>query len=291
MKKTLLLLLGLLPLSCVFAQSPLPEADPISTYPVGMYYQRGPGALNTTTGWTYPYGTKLTVHHTVARNFELMATNKNGPLAFRQFYDVTNAWTGWKTLLNSDENGNFGIGTTNPTTKLHVIGGIRSTEFIAVEKEGTYRVALNGMNDGYITGRDDASVDRFVINSKGASYFNGGNVLIGKTSQSNNSYKLDIAGKVRANEVVVNTSGADYVFKSGYDLKTLEEVEDFIQENGHLPGVPSAAEMQKEGMAVGELNTKLLEKVEELTLYMLEFKAEMQQLKKENEYLKEQIFK
>ncbi|MCG8385106.1 MAG: hypothetical protein MJA30_06160 [Cytophagales bacterium] len=277
MKKTLLLLLGLLPLSCVFSQSPLPEADPISTYPVGMYYQRGPGALNITTGWTYPYGTKLTVHHTVARNFELMATNKNGPLAFRQFYDVTNAWTGWKTLLNSDENGNFGIGTTNPTTKLHVIGGIRSTEFIAVEKAGSYRVALNGMNDGYITGRDDASVTRFVINSKGASYFNGGNVLIGKTSQSNASYKLDIAGKVRANEIVVNTSGADYVFESGYDLRTLQEVQDFIDERGHLPGIPSAGEMQAKGMAVGELNTKLLEKVEELTLYVIELKRENNQ--------------
>ena len=277
MKQILILLLGVLPVAGAWSQSPLPESDPISTYPTGLYYQRGPGA-NNTVGWTYPYGTKLTVHHNIARNFELMATNKDGPLAFRQFHDATGAWTGWKTLLSSDENGNFGIGTTNPTVKLHVIGGIRSTQFIAVEKDGAYRVALNGMGDGYITGRDDASVDKFLINSKGASYFNGGNVLIGKTSQTNTSYKLDVAGKVRANEIVVNTTGADYVFEQDYKLKDLQEVEYFIQENNHLPGIPSAREMQTKGMALGELNTKLLEKIEELTLYVIELEKKINQL-------------
>ena len=256
-----------------FGQSPLPESDPVSTYPNGLYYQRGPGASNTV-GWTYPYGTKITVHHDNARNFELSTTTKIGQLVFRQFYDATGEWTGWKTLLNSDENGNYGIGTANPTTKLHVIGGMRSTEFIAVEKDGAYRVALNGVNDGYITGRNNGAVNKFLINSNGASYFDGGNVLIGKTSQSNTTYKLDVAGKVRANEIVVNTTGADYVFDEEYKLKTLSEVETYIRENGHLPDVPSAEEMQKEGMAVGELNTKLLEKIEELTLYVIELKKE-----------------
>ncbi|MEO0555936.1 MAG: hypothetical protein AAF149_22230, partial [Bacteroidota bacterium] len=65
-----------------------------------------------------------------------------------------------------------------------------------------------------------------------------GNVLIGKTSQSNTSYKLDVAGKVRANEIVVNTNGADYVFGEDYKHKSLDEVETFINENNHLPGIP-----------------------------------------------------
>ena len=110
----------------------------------------------------------------------------------------------------------------------------------------------------------DGQVDKLALIVKPS-----GNVLVGKTSQSNPNYTLDIGGKVRADEVVVNTTGADYVFEEGYDLKTLQEVENFIRENGHLPGIPSAAAMQKEGMAVGELNTKLLEKVEELMLYLL----------------------
>ncbi len=113
---------------------------------------------------------------------------------------------------------------------------------------------------------------------------NNGNVLIGKTSQANPAYRLDIAGSVRANEIVVNTTGADYVFKEDYKRKSLREVESFIQENGHLPGIPSAEEMQESGMAVGELNTKLLEKIEELTLYVIE-------LERENSALKEKLFK
>ena len=106
---------------------------------------------------------------------------------------------------------------------------------------------------------------------------NDGNILIGKTSQSNANYKLDVAGPVRANEIVVNTTGADYVFDEDYKLKTLSEVETYIQENGHLPDIPSAEEMQTNGMAVGELNTKLLEKIEELTLYVIELKKKTEE--------------
>ncbi|MEO0556475.1 MAG: hypothetical protein AAF149_25055, partial [Bacteroidota bacterium] len=116
-----------------------------------------------------------------------------------------------------------------------------------------------------------------------------GNVLIGKTSQSNTSYKLDVAGKVRANEIVVNTNGADYVFGEDYKLKSLDEVETFINENNHLPGIPSAAEMQGQGMSVGELNTKLLEKIEELTLYLIKHEEMILGLKNENKLLKSQL--
>lgn len=120
----------------------------------------------------------------------------------------------------------------------------------------------------------DGQVDKLALIVKPS-----GNVLIGKTSQSNPNYTLDIGGKVRADEVVVNTTGADYVFEENYVLKSLGEVERFIRENHHLPGIPSAEEMQENGMAVGELNTKLLEKVEELTLYVIELGKENKKLK------------
>ncbi|HSH68134.1 MAG TPA: hypothetical protein VLB84_20555, partial [Bacteroidia bacterium] len=97
-----------------------------------------------------------------------------------------------------------------------------------------------------------------------------GNVLINKVTQLNTSYKLDVAGKVRANEVVVNTTGADFVFANNYKLNTLKEVELFIKANKHLPGIPSAEEMTEQGMEVGELTKTLLQKVEELTLYIIE---------------------
>lgn len=120
----------------------------------------------------------------------------------------------------------------------------------------------------------------------GKSYFRG-NMLIGKTGQVNSTYKLDVEGKIRSNEIVVNSDGADYVFKADYQLPKLESVEQYIQKNKHLPEIPSASEMQKEGMSVGELNTRLLQKVEELTLYLIQQQKEIQELKDEVNQLKD----
>jgi hypothetical protein len=95
-----------------------------------------------------------------------------------------------------------------------------------------------------------------------------GNVTIGTPAPSGTQgdYKLNVWGRARANEVVVNTTDADFVFADNYRLRPLGEVEQFITANDHLPEIPSAKEMQENGMAVGELQTKLLQKVEELTL-------------------------
>jgi hypothetical protein len=94
-------------------------------------------------------------------------------------------------------------------------------------------------------------------------------ILIGKTTQTNTSYLLDIAGKMRADEVKVNTSGADFVFDKNYILSPLSEVECFIKQNKHLPDIAPAAEMQTNGISIGDMQAKLLQKVEELTLYSI----------------------
>ena len=96
---------------------------------------------------------------------------------------------------------------------------------------------------------------------------NAGNFGIG-TSTPN--YKLDVNGTIRANEVIVNTTGADFVFDADYKLRSLDEVKSYIEANNHLPEVPSAGEMQQKGMSVSEMQTVLLQKIEELTLYILE---------------------
>ncbi len=110
---------------------------------------------------------------------------------------------------------------------------------------------------------------------------NAGNVLIGKISQVNKTYKLDVAGNVRANKIVVNTSGADFVFELGYKLPSLQSVEAYINQYKHLPGIDSAKQMQNDGLDVGEMNTKLLQKVEELTLYVIELQNQNKQIKEE----------
>ncbi|GAA4314415.1 hypothetical protein [Compostibacter hankyongensis] len=97
----------------------------------------------------------------------------------------------------------------------------------------------------------------------------GDKVLIGKATQTNADYKLDVNGNVRANKVVVNTTGADFVFDSTYHLPSLKEVKHYIEMNGHLPDVRSAKTMRNEGVDLGQNQMKLLQKIEELTLYMI----------------------
>jgi len=83
--------------------------------------------------------------------------------------------------------------------------------------------------------------------------------------------KLSVNGKIRAHEIKVETSNwPDYVFKTDYKLPTLPETERFIKENGHLPEVPKASEVEADGVSLGEMNKILLKKIEELTLQVIE---------------------
>lgn len=83
--------------------------------------------------------------------------------------------------------------------------------------------------------------------------------------------KLAVNGDVFATKIKVTQTGwPDYVFHHNYNLPSLPEVEMFIKNNQHLPDIPSAAEVDKNGLDLGEMNKKLLQKVEELTLYIIE---------------------
>jgi hypothetical protein len=108
-----------------------------------------------------------------------------------------------------------------------------------------------------------------------------GNMLINQATQVNAIYKLDVNGSVRANEVVVNTTGADFVFENDYKLTPLKSLEENIKQNKHLPGIASAADMQENGVGLAELNKNLLQKVEELTLYLIEQNKQIVDQKKE----------
>ncbi|MDB5156710.1 MAG: hypothetical protein JWR50_1417 [Mucilaginibacter sp.] len=130
----------------------------------------------------------------------------------------------------------------------------------------------------------------FVFGTQGseAMRINYGNLLIGKTSQTNSSYKLDVAGNVRSNQIVVNTTGADFVFEPAYKLPSLANVKEYIDKNHHLPGIASAKEMQSDGLDVGNTETKLLQKVEELTLYLIDKDKQLAKQQKQIEQLKKQ---
>lgn len=128
-----------------------------------------------------------------------------------------------------------------------------------------------------------------------AGYFDGnvdvqtGNMRIGNVTTPV-GYKLYVEQGILTEKVKVAVSSspawADYVFAADYDLKPLSEVEVFIKENKHLPNVPSASELVKDGLDLGKMQATQMEKIEELTLYMIEMKKEIETLKKENQSFK-----
>jgi hypothetical protein len=103
-----------------------------------------------------------------------------------------------------------------------------------------------------------------------------GNVGIGTT---NPQHLLHVAGTIGAEEVLITPSGADYVFEPGYRLLPLSDVAAYIEANHHLPDIPSAAEGKEKGVGVGEMESKLLAKIEELTLHMIRQEKENQELR------------
>lgn len=114
-----------------------------------------------------------------------------------------------------------------------------------------------------------------------------GNVGIGTP---NPDEKLTVKGKIHTQEVRVDMTGPlvpDYVFENDYKLKTLKEVEEYIKENKHLPEIPSAQEIEKNGLMLAEMNMTLLKKIEEMTLYMIEIKKENEEMKKDISILKQ----
>ena len=163
----------------------------------------------------------------------------------------------------------FGSLGTTDNQSISVYNGVTSTKIFASGGTNTFVSGTKAGDGGLMVGTTgnmffgQGETPVMVIKA-------GGNVLIGKTSQVNNVYILDINGSARANKVVVNTTGADFVFDSSYQLRSLDSVEIFIQQNKHLPEIEPAADMQKEGVDLGSNQTKLLQKIEELTLYLIE---------------------
>ncbi|WP_264536557.1 hypothetical protein [Flavobacterium sp. N1736] len=126
------------------------------------------------------------------------------------------------------------------------------------------------------------------FSNSGISTLENGNVGIGILSPKN---KLDVKGTIHSQEVKVDMTGwSDFVFKKEYDLPTLEKVEKHIAEKGHLENIPSEKEVLENGINLGEMNAKLLQKIEELTLYIIQQEnnnnkqsEEIDLLKKENQ--------
>lgn len=235
------------------------------------------------------------------------------------------AGVGFKNLGLNPSGGNVGIGTTSPYTVLDVRATGGSDPFRVRGSAHNASVELNSGQGFYLSTVEDAdaggttrdsvalclrgkywtgsssvsaisSIQNFVVGNN--RYFlafrtantsqmvidQTGNVGIGTT---NPTQKLSVNGTIRAKEVVVETSGwSDYVFADNYVLQPLSEVETQIKQNKHLPGIPSAQQVAESGVGLGEMQAKLLAKIEELTLHQIEQDKRIRALEAENAKLR-----
>ena len=234
---------------------------------------------------------------------------------FQVYYDNGNI-----PIINTQNNGDVGIGTKNPGAKLDVngnaiIGAAANTDTtiplrlggLAVSagamRYGNYGGILFDVNSAYtasarrylitnalainkfgiirsVDAHKDPTIGKAGAITSGAADFvidNNGNVGIGTTSPQS---KLAVKGTITAEEIKVESGWSDFVFDEDYDLASLGEIESYIRKNKHLPNIPAAKEVEQQGVAVSEMLAKQMQKIEEMTLYLI-------QLKKENDQLKE----
>jgi len=170
--------------------------------------------------------------------------------------------------------GNVGIGTAAPVSRLDLKGGNLRISRTADANGYVFQNADNGerLNVGYMTSSDSSWLGAPIL-----TMLYTGNVGIGTTAPQ---YKLAVNGTIGAKDVIVtNTGWPDYVFRPGYRLRPLREVGEFIAANRHLPDMPPAAEVEARGVSVGEMQAKLLAKIEELTLHLIRQEKESEELR------------
>lgn len=195
--------------------------------------------------------------------------------------------------------GNVGVANNDPVSRLHILGGTdagltaNNNGFLML---GSAAGANLIFDNNEIQARNVvAGSDLFIQNDGGNVIFCGaeqGGVGIGVTSGASipAGYLLAVDGKVLSEEVRVELSGdwPDYVFENDYNLTPLDKLRNYITANKHLPNIPAAAEVAKNGFELGDMQRRMVEKIEELTLYVLQLESEMKEMKKKMEDGKKQ---
>jgi hypothetical protein len=196
-------------------------------------------------------------------NITLNGNTQNPNATGIKFYAVN--YSSSQPVMSIMQTGKIGVGTTAPSAQLHTTGSIR---FAGLTNDSTQtRILVSDANGNlyYRSALSLAAAD--VLRSS-----------------------LAVNGTIRAKELKLSREvWPDYVFDSTYQLSPLKEVEEYIRKNGHLEGIPSATEVAKDGLSVGENQAALTKKIEELTLYSIELEKKMAAQNNMLELMQQQI--
>jgi hypothetical protein len=198
-------------------------------------------------------------------------TDNNEIVKFAIKNDGSISWNDDQSYLSSNEGGSIELNASNtagrkPFIDFHRGFTAQDWNFRIINEEDNQLSFRNSSNNPTICLKNDI-------------------VGIG-TDNPDGNFRLSVDGKIKAKGIKVQANWSDFVFKPGYNLKSVKEVESFIKENGHLPEIPSEQEVTENGIELGEISSKLLQKIEELTLYIIEQDKRLENLEKENENLK-----
>ena len=189
-----------------------------------------------------------------------------------------------------DNSGPVAIGTSSPSALLTL--GANMNDGLRLNKSTLNGLIFNTNNNAMTVG---------TVSSHSLLFLTGDNFRAVLTSSGNfgtgtlnSQYKLAVNGTIGAMDIIVTNAGwADYVFRPDYRLRSLTELSHFIKENGHVPDIPAEAEVKEKGIKVGEMEAKLLAKIEELTLHMIQQEKDNRNLHdslaKENRELRKRL--
>ncbi|ASZ14284.1 hypothetical protein KTO58_02495 [Chitinophaga pendula] len=292
----------------VSAQNKFPTSGAVgigTTEPSALLHVNN-GNIRLTNPSVYPYGVNIDLSLTGnwAREFSFSA-NSNGKLfslgALSDSAGFIYGYIGGNTVENTayrtpwmvfKSNGYIGINNKTPNAQLEISGGPVWTSngwTKSLKLQNGAAVELAGSKRTFGLGTSGDKLYLFNIQPDGnaaAQYFlvadgNTGNVTIGNvnTDYNGNNYKLAVDGAIGTRKIRVQQGAwSDFVFHDNYDLPKLSAVEKYIREHKHLEGIPSENEVKKDGIDVGEMNKLLLQKIEELTLHIIELNKRLEKV-------------
>ncbi len=185
--------------------------------------------------------------------------------------------------------GRVGVGTNVPNTKVHVYGdGATGLKIESVEDDAF--LSLENLADDWEIRLDQSEANELDWRYNGSTKMvlsTDGRLALGSETMAT-GYRLSVSGNIIAEEVrcQLKVDWPDYVFSDSYHLMPLDHIEKSIKKDGHLPGIPAAAVIDEQGLDLGDMQVKMMEKIEELTLHLIEMNKRILQLEEENQGLK-----